>query len=183
MPKQKEPTETLIVTVRGRAPLVQKQPSDIFSTEIFAALDGARQEIADIGLRPYRTFLIIDKYDGERRKDGDLIERQVDEILPPPEVRFFSTAKVAFSAGQLQDGDAMLTQISRSLTKEHLRGRNLAGGPFPKHWHFRIALRELGAIHAEFYQPSSAPQLEPTFWSMNIRPENKRGPLITTPEK
>lgn len=177
-----EPFDPLVAPA-PQAPAIQKPPTDIFSTEVSAALDDARQIVADVGLRPYRVFLVIDKYDGTRRKEGNLVDREVTEILPPPEVRFFSTAKVAFSAGALQDGDAMLTQITRTLTKEQLRGRNIAGGPFPKHWHFRIALRELGAIHAEFYQPSNAPQLNPTYWEMNIRPENKREPLITSPDK
>ena len=136
-----------------------------------------------MGLRPWRTFLVIDKYDGTRHKQGDLIERELTELDPQPVVRSLSAAEVASSGGLLRAGDVAVTQISRvNYTNEQLRGRTIAGDDLPKSWDFFYAVQSYGQIHAEFYNLASSPVLGATAWRVTVRPRNKRGPLVIGPD-
>jgi hypothetical protein len=158
-------------------PVAIEQPDDLFTTEVAPVLDEARGIIEELGLRPYRVFLVIDRYTGPERKQGALEERKLTEIKPAPVVRFASTAKIAMSGGLLQEGSATLEEISRTFTKEQLRGKTIAGDDLPKELDFWIAVIARGERHAERYQPASDPVLEPTSWSMSIRPGGRREPL------
>jgi hypothetical protein len=168
--------------VSGPDPPVVREPEDLFTQEVAPVLDEARTIIAELGLRPHRVFLVIDKYEGPRHKQGDLVERELTELAPAPVVAPFSAAQVATSGGAVQMGDVALRQISRSYTSEQLRGRTLAGDELPGNWDFFIAIQPYGQIHAEFYNVASRPTLLPTAWEMIVRPRNKRGPLVIGPD-
>ena len=158
-------------------PITVEQPDDLFTTEVAPVLDEARGIIEELGLRTYRVFLVIDHYEGPAKKQGALVRREPIEIKPAPVVRWASTAKIAMSGGLLQEGSATLVEISRTFTKEQLRGRTIAGDSLPQEQDFWIAVIPRGQVFAEGYVPAADPVLEPTSWSMAIRPTNKREPL------
>jgi len=160
-----------------------REPEDLFTQEVAPALDEARREIAGVGLRPQRVFLVIDKYEGPGRKEGALVERELTELDPQPAVRTLSAREVAGSGGLYQAGDVALSQISRvNYTNEQLRGKTLAGDDLPERWDFFVAIQDYGRIHAEFYNVQSRPVLLPTEWKMTLRPRNKRAPLVIGPD-
>ncbi len=163
-------------------PPVVQEPQDLFTQEVAPVLDEARGIIAELGLRPHRVFLVIDKYEGPGHKQGNLVERELTELTPAPVVAAFSAAQVATSGGAIQMGDVALREISRTYTSEQLRGRTLAGDDLPRHWDFFIAIQGYGEIHAKFYNVAGEPILEPTAWRMIARPRNKRGPLVIGPD-
>jgi len=158
-------------------PITVEEPDDLFTNEVAPVLDEARGIIAGLGLRPYRVFLVIDHYAGPRRKEGGLVRRELTELTPPPVVAFASTAKIAMSGGLLQEGSATLREISRRYTKEQLRGRTMAGDDLPPTQNFWIAVIARGQTFSEGYISASEPVLEPTSWTMSIRPTNQREPL------
>jgi hypothetical protein len=169
--------------VAGGFPPLPREPQDTFSQEVSSALDEGRREIAAVGLRPWRTFLVIDKYDGTRHKQGNLIERELTELDPQPVVRTLSAAEIASSGGVLRSGDVAISQISRvNYTMEQLRGRTLAGDELPDSWDFFYAIQSYGQIHAEFYNLASTPVLGPTAWRLTLRPRNKRAALVIGPD-
>jgi len=169
--------------VSGSFPPPPCEPQDVFSQEVSSALDEGRREIAAVGLRPWRTFLVIDKYSGTRHKEGDLVERELTELDPQPVVRSLSAAEIAASGGVMRSGDVAVSQISRvNYTIEQLRGRTIAGDDLPRSWDFFYAIQSYGQQHAEFYNLASTPVLGPTAWRLTLRPRNDRGPLVIGPD-
>ena len=164
-------------------PPLAREPEAVFTQEVSRALDEGRLEIAVAGLRPWRTFLVIDKYDGTRHKQGELVEREITELIPQPVVRALSVSEIASSGGVLRAGDVSISQISRvNYTMHQLRGRTLAGDELPHHWDFYYGVLNYGEMLAEFYNLASTPVLGPTAWRITLRPRNTRGPLIVEPD-
>lgn len=157
-----------------------KPPSDIFTTQVAPALDVARQEIANVGLRPYRSFFLTEKWEGPAKHQGDLIEAEWEEILPPPVRVEVPQGAIAENVGLLQVGAIELQRISRVYTREQLMGRGVNGDDLPENWLFSYVLAPLGQIHGWTYVPSaSEPMLRPTEWRVRLNPTNSRRVLPT----
>jgi hypothetical protein len=163
-------------------PSLPREAQDVFRREVSPALDDGRRAIDAVGLRPWRVYLVIDKYSGTRHKEGELVERELTQMDPNPEIRSLSATELAASGGVLRSGDVSVSQISRDYTMEQLRGRTLAGDDLPGSWDFYYAIQYDEQIHAEFYNLASTPLLNSTAWRLTLRPRNKRGPLNIGPD-
>jgi hypothetical protein len=161
---------------------IPPQPTDLFTRTVAPVLDKTRAIVQDLGLRPYRVFLIEDRWSGSRKGDGTYYRAILFEITPSPQVVVYSAARIAASGGALQAGTIALRGISRTYTKEQLEGQSIYGDDPPKNRDFFYALQPLGQIHADFYQPSSTPRLLPTEWKISLRPTSRYEPLVIEPD-
>lgn len=160
-----------------------EQPTDPFSNEVSEALDEARGVLAEVGLRPYRVFIVTDKWTGPGHREGVLEDRELEELTPTPKRRPVSLAIAALLGGASQEGDLILEKISRvKYTEKKLRLRTEDGDEFPRHWDTYYAIQPIGQAHAEFYNVASLPNLSPTSWSVRLTARNDRGPLVIGPD-
>lgn len=157
-----------------QTPALPPQPTDLF-TKLTPTMDAARGVLADLGLRPYRTYRLIEEFEGEIG-DGAVTRRVWDEIVPTPRVTILSAAYVAASGGRYLDGAVRLSLISRARRREELVGRTLFGDPLPKKQRFLYALVARGQVFAELYKVAGEPTLLPLSWTLTLNPVNRRIP-------
>lgn len=152
-----------------------EQPQDVFSN-LTSTMDAARQVIADVGLRTYRAFFVVERWSSEARDAGEGEPEEVtfEEILPPPDVVFFSAARIASSGGAYRDGAVELRKLSRSLRREQLLGHTEDGHRRPRTERFSYALIALGQVSAELFNPVGEPILEPLAWRITLNPVSRR---------
>jgi hypothetical protein len=151
------------------------KPTDLF-TRLTPVLDAARGVIQGLGLRPYRVYLLTERWTGPGPKEGILEELVWDEVLPSPEVIHLSAARIASSGGQYQAGAVELRKISRERRREELLGRTRFGHALARHLSFYVAAVPKGQLFAELYNPASDPVLEPLAWRLVLNPVNRRIP-------
>lgn len=150
------------------------RPSDVFSN-LTETMDAARQVISDVGLRTYRVFFVVERWaEGTSAGDGEPLEVTFTEIVPAPEVSFFSAARVASSGGAYREGAVELRKVTRSLRREALLGHTIYGDRRPKHERFSYGLLARGQLFAELYNPAGEPILEPLAWRIALNPISRR---------
>jgi hypothetical protein len=87
------------------------------------AIDRVRQIPTDLGLRPYRVFLIHVLWSGERIGEGQPQEISRHEILPTPRVRdMASTSEVLSAIGRVEEGGIVVDRISAKYSEDDLMG-------------------------------------------------------------
>jgi len=86
-------------------------------------VDRLRQIATNFGLRPYRCFLVWDRYTGGDVGVGDRVHDIRIELLPTPVVKSLDgTLLQMTSAGMVPEGSVRLEKISPSYTYDQLRG-------------------------------------------------------------
>lgn len=94
------------------------------AVELIPIVDEIRQISADLGVRPYKVFLVHETWSGSRRGDGDPFEVSRREIVPPPRVRDMSTTtEVLRAVGLTEEGGLVVDEISGHYTEDDLMGR------------------------------------------------------------
>lgn len=88
------------------------------------SIDAIRQIPTDLGLRPYRVFLIHVEWTGVRVGDGQPIELSRREILPTPRIRdMASTSEVLSSFGRVEEGGIVVDRITAKFSEDDLLGK------------------------------------------------------------
>lgn len=102
-------------------------PQDVGTTlaqDLVPVVDSIRQIASDMGLRPYRVFLVHVAWSGATRGIGQAVEVSRREILPAPEVSDMSgTSRVLEAVGMVEEGGLRLRKVTASLTEDDLLGR------------------------------------------------------------
>lgn len=109
-------------------------PERTFASELASAVDGARQIVADLGLSPYRVFVVRVRWSGGAIGRGSPSVVSELELLPTPTI--FETSGVRGgmrSGGNVERGSLELRRISPRYTEDELEGvlccgRHRAGG-------------------------------------------------------
>lgn len=105
-------------------PIAPQDVSTTLAQDLVPVVDSIRQIASDMGLRPYRVFLVHIAWAGPTRGIGQAQEVSRREILPAPEVSdMSSTSRVLESVGMVEEGGLRLRKISAALTEDDLLGR------------------------------------------------------------
>lgn len=91
-------------------------------------VDRARQRATDIGARPYRVFVVWERFSGEHRGEGQELLIARHELLPTPMVDFGGLNRQWFLIGVWPTGTARVTEVAPSYTQDELEGRVMPGG-------------------------------------------------------
>ncbi len=150
--------------------------------ELAEVVDDARQLVADLGLRPYRIFSIIEQWSGGARGRGTVKIISELEFTPPPVLSLRSLRRDMKNAGVVERGELVLERISSRLTEEDIRSffpTNLERGQFA-YIEQRFDGRNGGEPQRRRFTISSVPFLElPNRfqWVVRVRPQDDpRGP-------
>lgn len=99
-------------------------PNESFVSRIGVTVDRVRQLYTRFGLRPYRVFLVHQRWSGGRRGRGDPVEISRRELLPTPRIRDMSaTNEVLRHVGLQEEGGVTVDQVSAKYTEDDLMGR------------------------------------------------------------
>ena len=152
---------------------------DLFSQVISPVLDDTRAIVQDLGLRTSRIYLVQDEFEGPGKREGNLLNRILDELAPAPKIAYYNVRGHAGEQGQYREGDMFLTKVTRLFTREQLEGKTAAGDDFAEKFDFKYAiLSKDSADRVEFYNIASRPSLHPTEWRLHLRPINRFGSLV-----
>jgi len=88
-------------------------------------VDAARQQLVDLGLRPYTVTVRTRVWSGGEPGSGTPTDTDL-ELTPRPRVMNPSPRLVAASPGVYEDGDLLVDKISRDYTEAQLTGRAIA---------------------------------------------------------
>lgn len=109
-------------------PLSPDQPRRSLATRLAPVSDRIRQIATNLGVRPYRVFLVWTRFDGEERGDGNETILARKEILPTPKVPSLeSLQEAAYSGGVLVTGTLRVERVSLKFTRYDLMGRDIPG--------------------------------------------------------
>lgn len=143
--------------------------------------DTVRGVLAEIGIRPYRVFLVTETWTGARIGEGT-VSRTIVEMKPAPQVRGSGSFAIE-AAGQRLAGALTLDKISRrAYTREQLKGLTElpAARRRPVTQSFRIGVMPRGQQFLELYVPG-----EPTHakygWRLTLEPTAVRIPHTPVP--
>jgi hypothetical protein len=91
---------------------------------IAPSIDKIRQIATDLGLRPYRVFMIHVAWTGARRGDGQPMETARREIKPTPKItNMDATTFMMRGYGMTEEGGVAVTRISLDFTEDDLTGK------------------------------------------------------------
>lgn len=135
---------------------------------IAPAIDSIRQIAVDLGLRPYRVFLMHVAWPNGRRGVGIPSVVSEREILPTPKVLdMSSTTQVLRAAGLAEEGNVTIEKISTRYSEDDLMGLtpDLRAADDPPQgasdreffWEIREARATTPAPQPRRYVPSAAP--------------------------
>ena len=87
-------------------------------------IDRIRQIPTQLGLRPYRVFIVHVLWTGVKVGDGNPIEISRREILPTPRIRDMSaTTEVLSAFGRVEEGGIVIDRISAKYSEDDLTGK------------------------------------------------------------
>ena len=142
-------------------------------------LDRVRGKIADLGLRPYRTFYILERVDDGEQAQGPVSdELEFYEFLPRPRVRG-APMYPASMAGSRVEGSVRLDRITRDLKREQLILRTFWNDDVGAKTTAHYGLLAEGQSFVELYTRNSEPLLQPFGWALSLVAINRRVPLGT----
>lgn len=140
-------------------------------------VDDARQIVADLGLRPYRIFSIVEQWSGGSRGRGKVSIISELEFTPPPVLNYRPLRRDLGNAGVVERGDVTLERISPRFTEEEIRSffpTNLDAGQFA-YIEARYDGRNQGTPQRRRFTISSVPYLEIPRrfqWVVKLRPQD-----------
>lgn len=88
--------------------------------ELGEVVDDAFGIVAELGLRPYRVFSVIEQWSGGTRGRGDVSIVSEVEITPPPMLNYRPLRRDMGSAGTVERGEVTLERISPRYTEEEI---------------------------------------------------------------
>ncbi len=145
--------------------------------ELSEVVDDARQIVADLGLRPYRIFSVLESWSGGSRGRGVVTVVKELEFTPPPVVNYSPLRRNLGSAGVVERGDVLLEKISPRFTEEEIRSffpSNLVRGQVV-YIEARWDGRNSGEPHRRRFTVASVPFLEIPRrfqWVVKLRPQD-----------
>lgn len=109
-------------------PLFPDQPRRTLANRLAKTADRIRQIATNMGVRPYRVFLVWTTFDGPERGEGNEVLLARKEILPTPKVPSLeSLQEAAYSGGVLVTGTLRVERVSLDFTRYELLGRDIPG--------------------------------------------------------
>lgn len=152
----------------GAATLGDNLLDDLLST-----IDDLRQLATDLGVRQFRVFVEQVTWSGGERGVGTPTVVS-SELTPAPAVTFppSSSAAVHYEhtpAGRLEEGDALLTEVSLTYTEAELTGGTIASNV---EFRYRLSDGQGQAIPDRYYVPAAPPvaDREKTIgWKVQLR--------------
>ena len=145
--------------------------------DLSQVVDDAQQIVADLGLRPYRVFSVVEQWSGGARGRGRVSIVRELEFAPPPVLSMRSLRRDMKSAGVVERGELTLERISPRYTEEEIRSffpTNLDGGQYA-YIEQRFDGRNGGEPQRRRFTISSVPFLELPRrfqWSVRVRPQD-----------
>jgi hypothetical protein len=89
-------------------------------------VDRVRQIPVNLGLRPYRVFLVWERATGDERGEGKQVVMRRFELLPVPKVESLDALSLSLTAGGVVPlGSVRVSRITASLTKDILNGDSI----------------------------------------------------------
>jgi hypothetical protein len=143
--------------------------------QVQPAVDAARHLIHELGLRPYRVFLVHEERDPVDRVWRTVRER---EVTPVEAVGLHEVELVVTPAGALPVGGVRLRQISpQAFTEDDLRGwldgEPWASGEYDRQWYYEIRLHERcagdEAARRRRFMIEGEPELKPMSFEWRVR--------------
>jgi hypothetical protein len=130
-------------------PLQPFQAKRSLANRLVRVADNVRQIATNLGIRPYRVFLVWTTFDGEERGEGTERELARVEILPTPKTAELTSLQQApYAAGVLTTGTLRLDRISAGFTAAQLSGLEVPGKgqlpDMPQNIDFWYEIREDG---------------------------------------
>lgn len=122
-PPANPPAELPEATTAVRPLRPHETGSNNLAASLVPVVDGIRQLYTDMGIRPYRVFLVHVQWAGGERGLGEPQELSRREILPTPRVRDMSaTSEVLRATGLTEEGGISIDQISAKYSEDDLMG-------------------------------------------------------------
>lgn len=98
-------------------------PEQSFTSSIAGIVDDARQLVTDLGLSPYRVFVVTVRWTGGAVGQGEAKVVGELELLPTPEIRETSGVRgEQRSGGLVERGTIELRKVSIRYTERELEG-------------------------------------------------------------
>jgi hypothetical protein len=121
--QQNDPAAELPELSGAVHPLRPDEVKASLMSRLVPSIDKIRQVASDLGLRPYRVFMVHVLWTGDRPGDGQPVEISRREILPTPRIRDMSaTTEVLSSFGRVEEGGIVVDRISAKLSEDDLLG-------------------------------------------------------------
>lgn len=145
--------------------------------ELPELVDEAQQLVADLGLRPYRIFSVVEQWTGGARGRGDVQIIREQEFTPPPVLRRKGLRRDMKSAGVVERGLLTLTRISARYTEEEIRSffpTDLERGQYA-YIEQRFDGRNGGEPQRRRFTIASVPELQIPGrfeWTVDVRPQD-----------
>jgi hypothetical protein len=131
-------------------PLTPEQARRTIAVRLGSKADRLRQLATRVGIRPYRVFLVWQKWTGETRDEGRPVTLAELELLPTPKVESLDAVAInPISAGMIGMGAVRVSRVSIvQYTEDTLRGLTIPGlghvDHIPEKIDFFYELREDG---------------------------------------
>jgi len=121
--QQNDPAAELPEAAGFVRPLRHDEVRASLMSRLVPSIDKIRQIATDLGLRPYRVYLIHILWSGDRVGDGHPEEISRREILPTPRIRDMSaTTEVLSQFGRVEEGGILVDRISAKFSEDDLMG-------------------------------------------------------------
>ncbi len=105
-------------------PPTPEESRDLLGVELMSVVDEVRAIPAELGLRPYRVWMVHVEWTGKTRGQGEAHILSRREILPVPRVREDTTPRLVVSGvGRTESGALIVDRVSAKYTEDDLMGR------------------------------------------------------------
>ena len=122
--QQNDPAAELPELAGAVRPLRPEEVRASLMGEMSPIVDDLRQIAVDLGLRPYRVFIVHVLWTGVKVGDGNPVEISRREILPTPRIRDMSaTTEVLSAFGRVEEGGIVIDRISAKYSEDDLTGK------------------------------------------------------------
>jgi hypothetical protein len=122
--QQNDPAAELPELAGSVRPLRTDEVKASLMSTLSPTIDNIRQIAVDLGLRPYRVFIVHVLWTGDKVGGGNPIELSRREILPTPRIRVMSaTSEVLSPFGRVEEGGIVIDRISAKYSEDDLTGK------------------------------------------------------------
>jgi hypothetical protein len=122
--QQNDPAAELPELAGSVRPLRPDEVKRSLMSTLSPVIDNIRQIAVQLGLRPYRVFIVHVLWTGVKVGDGNPLEISRREILPTPRIRDMSaTTEVLSAFGRVEEGGIVIDRISAKYSEDDLTGK------------------------------------------------------------